>query len=308
VALGPQHRRRFETFGFLVLPGYLADDIGWITAEFEASFAAFADVHDGNFNTTASAIVNHSAGLSSLVDHPRIVCLFECLLGADWRFWGSSGHLYAGDTGWHPDGTCRSFRKIKVSLYLDPVTSDGGALRVIPGSHRVDPVPSDGAGPGARQFGEDARHAADAERAWGISPRRVPNVALDSSPGDVVVFDQNLVHASWGGSRRRRLLTLNGHTPVTSDAAAAELRQAINQHARHWMPAMLNGTIVDAASSPRLERIGQMLAHQDELAGLSAAAAAAGRAPSPGARLVGRFPGSDQPIWQLPRTILVDDR
>ena len=34
-----QQKRHFDTFGYLVLPGLLADDIGWITKEFEAVVA-----------------------------------------------------------------------------------------------------------------------------------------------------------------------------------------------------------------------------------------------------------------------------
>ena len=33
--LNEQQRRFFETFGYLVLPGLVTDDIDWITHEFE---------------------------------------------------------------------------------------------------------------------------------------------------------------------------------------------------------------------------------------------------------------------------------
>ena len=42
-----QQQRHFDTFGYLVLPGLLADDIGWITAEFEAVFRDRGIQHDG---------------------------------------------------------------------------------------------------------------------------------------------------------------------------------------------------------------------------------------------------------------------
>jgi hypothetical protein len=39
----------FETFGYLALPGALADDIAWVQHEFEAVWAARPDlVHDGS--------------------------------------------------------------------------------------------------------------------------------------------------------------------------------------------------------------------------------------------------------------------
>ena len=33
--LTQQQRQFFETFGYIVMPGLVADDIGWITSEFE---------------------------------------------------------------------------------------------------------------------------------------------------------------------------------------------------------------------------------------------------------------------------------
>ena len=48
------------------------------------------------------------------------------------------GNLYAGDTHWHSDGYgTRPVLSIKMAFYLDRVTRETGALRVIPGSHRV---------------------------------------------------------------------------------------------------------------------------------------------------------------------------
>ena len=46
-SLSEQQKRHFETFGYLVLPGLLADDIGWIREEFEAVFQDRGVVHDG---------------------------------------------------------------------------------------------------------------------------------------------------------------------------------------------------------------------------------------------------------------------
>jgi hypothetical protein len=44
--------RFFETFGFLKLPGLLADDIGWISDEFDAIWSRRSDIHhDGSHRT-----------------------------------------------------------------------------------------------------------------------------------------------------------------------------------------------------------------------------------------------------------------
>ena len=57
---------------------------------------------------------------------------------------------------------------IKIAFYLDPLTRDTGALRVIPGSHRVGEGFADG-------IEQDIR---DSGKIWGLSGREVPAVAL----------------------------------------------------------------------------------------------------------------------------------
>jgi len=46
-SLTPKQKAFFETFGYLVLPGLLADEIDWITEEFEAVFRDRRVEHDG---------------------------------------------------------------------------------------------------------------------------------------------------------------------------------------------------------------------------------------------------------------------
>jgi hypothetical protein len=169
---------------------------------------------------------------------------------------------------------------IKVSFYLDPVRREAGALRVIPGSHRLPADP----GSGARTFGDDARLAADAADQWGLGEREVPSVALEVDPGDVIAFNQNLVHASFGGGRRRRLFTINACTAANTPAAVEELRAYIDMHAKFWMGSMFDPVLVETAPPERRRRLEQTLAHQGNLARLSAQA-----------RLE-----MDRPAWKVP--------
>jgi ectoine hydroxylase-related dioxygenase (phytanoyl-CoA dioxygenase family) len=53
---------------------------------------------------------------------------------------------------------------------------------------------------------------------FGVEPRDVPCYPLESHPGDMVMFNQNLWHASFGGRTGRRMFTLNfGARPTTAD-------------------------------------------------------------------------------------------
>src|SRR5205823_12862887 len=75
--------------------------------------------------------------LSGLLDDDRIHGILVDLLGEEFNYMGSDGNYYVGETGWHSDGWLSTVRHVKIAFYLDPLTRETGALRVIPGSHRV---------------------------------------------------------------------------------------------------------------------------------------------------------------------------
>jgi hypothetical protein len=90
---------------------------------------------------------------------------------------------YFGSTGWHRDAES-STRSVGVFCYLDPLDAGSGALAVVPGSHHA-------------AFGDSV--------ASYLSPGSdVPGVALATRPGDAIVVDERLFHASSGGGVRRQ--------------------------------------------------------------------------------------------------------
>jgi hypothetical protein len=205
----------FETFGYLVLPGALKDDIGWIIDDFEAAWTARTDiVHDGSKRTMfPTNMISTSPRLTALLEHPVISETLDALIGDDWSFNGGDGNFYSGDTGWHHDHIVELAREqslvrhVKVAFYLDPLKRDTGALRVIPGSHHHG----------------DHYAAAIKNGLAGRDGRDIPSVAIESTPGDLVFFDHRLWHASYGGSNRRRMFTMNTYAGYHNEAE----RQAI---------------------------------------------------------------------------------
>jgi ectoine hydroxylase-related dioxygenase (phytanoyl-CoA dioxygenase family) len=214
-----QLRAFFVEFGYVVLPGLLRDEIGWITEEFEALLCDEGIVHDPARRTAVSACIERRERLCGIIDLPRLTELVAALLGDDWAYFSSDGNCYSGDTCWHEDsswvhGTC-----IKVPLYLDALTAETGALRLIPGSHRC----------GADRSGH-ARTAGRAQELWGVDAREVPCVVVRSSPGDVIAFDTNLMHASFGGGVRRRMIAIQFWTAFRTPDQFAEL----DRHMSNW--------------------------------------------------------------------------
>jgi hypothetical protein len=215
-------RHFFETFGFLVVPGAVRDEMGWIEPEFEQVFSDQNIVHDGQTRTMVLGFIARRERLCRLLELPIIEELLVSLLGPDATYIGSDGNYYTGDTQWHSDGRHTVGTFVKMAFYLDPVDGGSGALRVIPGSHRLtDPE-------------WDARQAASSQELWDIAGDRVPASVLQSEPGDLVVFNHNLMHSSWGGSEMRRMFTINLCKHCPSRAEFDELAEYISKRAESW--------------------------------------------------------------------------
>lgn len=252
MALTAQQRAFFETFGYLVFPGLLVDDVPWIIEGFEEIFARQGLTHEGTQRTIAGT--DTSERLCTLLDHPKVLDVASSLMGDDFNYLGGDANYYVGDTGWHSDGWHDVGLYVKMAFYLDPVTRDTGCLRVIPGSHRV-----------GNPWVEEVRKVGRPEENFGISGRDVPSVALESRPGDVVVFNHNLHHAAFGGGNQRRMFTLNLCRRADNPAELADLRGFINSAARFWVTQSHSDIMRRTASPARMRHLEQVIANEDEL-------------------------------------------
>jgi len=259
-ALTEPQRRFFDTFGFLRLPAALSDDLSWIRSEFEEIFEASGIVHDGSQRSCIVPLIDASARLCGLLDHPAVACVVKGLLGEDANYLGSDGNYYTGDTGWHADGQHQVGTFLKIALYLDPVDAGSGALRVIPGSHRVESLEW------------SARDAYDAEQLWGVAGPDVPSVVLASQPGDAVVFNHNIMHSAWGGSTRRPMFTMNWSARATTEAEVAELRHYLGAHLAPHGDQPYGPLMLETADASRMRHLDQVLAHKSVMAEHRAAA------------------------------------
>ncbi len=254
-----QQKQFFEAFGFLTLPGLLRDDIGWITEEFEAVFTGRGIAHDEMRRSIIVPFIDQREKLCTLLDHPLLLAPVKNLLGADFNYAGGDGNFYTGDTMWHSDGFHHVGLFLKVALYLDPVKRESGCLRVLPGSHRME----------ARPFWE-ANKPARAEEMWGVQPSALPDVALESQPGDVVVFNHNLWHAAFGGGTRRRMFTLNLCRRCDTPEEIADLEDYIAGGARFQVDSMHGEKMRTTAAPERWKHLRQVEEHEAHLPALSA--------------------------------------
>ena len=270
--ISEQQVRFFETFGYLSFPGAFADEAEAISEEFERVWAERGGGHEGreHDHKQRSAFVpfiDQSEYLSALIDDPRIDGVASALLGDDYNYETSDGNFYVGDTRWHSDGFARTkYRFLKFAFYLDPVTAESGCLRVIPGSHHR----RDGYANGLHKLMSTSR-VDQTEEAFGVSGPEVPAVALETQPGDLIMFNQDLKHASYGGGTRRRMFTINVSERF-EDEDLGTLRNDVASLVRFWAERAYGEAMVRTAGPDRMVHLEQRMANDDHLPGLVAKA------------------------------------
>ncbi len=94
--------------------------------------------------------------------------------------------------------------------------------------------------------------------------RDVPAYAVETEPGDLLVFDQNIKHAAFGGGTRRRMFTLN-FTPHYRDEDLGQLRELVSAQARFWIERNYGETLLATAGPARMRHLEQILANEDHL-------------------------------------------
>ena len=262
-----EHQKSFlDCFGYLSFPGLFKDEISEIIDAFEAIFTEngggdlHGRPHTGESRTCIIPFIDQSIYLSALMDDPRVNGLLMDLLGDDYTYTGSDGNYYAGDTAWHSDTDWSGVKRgkppktfYKIAFYLDPVDHDSGALRVIPGSHKYGDV-----------YAENLEKIASTPEAVGCSGNEIPAVVLASNPGDMLIFNQNLKHSAWGGSKKRRMFTLNCCSRYTEDETQY-LHNEIKQRARFWISDVYGPAMLETAGPERMRHLEQLLEHKQIL-------------------------------------------
>lgn len=206
--LSRQQKNFFDTFGYLVLPGLLRQNAADISAAFERLYAKddreIIDWrHEAHYMKSRRVLlqfIEREPELAALLNHPVIDGIFSGLLGGDYLYRASEGNIFTGDTYWHSDlyGAHFKYRHVKILLYLEPLDENSGAFRAIPGSHLF----------GDKFANLLERYVWKHEENYGLQKDEVPCVTIPTQPGDALVFDYRLKHATSHTQNNRRMFSI----------------------------------------------------------------------------------------------------
>jgi len=208
--LSPQQIHFFETFGFLKVPGLFAEDIDEIIDGFEELFdkqpvwETKEALHGDEKRLIIPGFIEQSPRLSRLQHDPRVVGAVQSVLGRDYIWSSSDGNLFYCESYWHPDDYAAPLHHyhVKLSFYLDDLTGHNGAIRIIPGSHFHQQTFS-------RTLRRAFKNEGGVNEIFGVNGSEIPSLVVESSPGDLIMWNFRTIHGSYNGGERRRLFSLN---------------------------------------------------------------------------------------------------
>jgi hypothetical protein len=258
----------FRLFGYLVLPkAFSPGEMLAITQEYERVFdSCRSDViewkhqaHHGSVRKVLPQFIDRSAMLSALVDDPRIHNIFSGLLGDNFDYRGSDANHFENSTVWHSDtyGALFKYLNVKIAIYLEEIGETTGCFRVIPGSHLFG---DQFANQLQKMLGEND----SLKDTLGMEDIAVPAQILPTRPGDLLVFDFRLKHATCfeGVAGLRRSFTICGSERI-ADQDIPKLRNEIRQAAQFGYRNYYGRQMMATATPERMVHLEQCLAQDD---------------------------------------------
>ena len=249
--LTPEQVAHFYAFGFLPLRQLLTSDE--VAAMKRESIEIFDEMRegrpvDGVKRQPVQPFFERRPFLSSLVEDDRIYGIGESLLGPDFFLIGTEGNLHVGDTQWHGmdlesaySDSPHRLQSVKVAFYMDALDKETGCLRIIPGSHRH---------PFADRL-QPLQHDDPGTMPFGVSGPEMPSVVLESQPGDILVFTENVFHGAFGGEDGRHQHAVSFMAAPVTEEQTAWLRRVYEgwNYALHPAEPFVN------SDRPRIRRL-----------------------------------------------------
>jgi hypothetical protein len=217
--LSPEQQRYFETFGFLALPRLFEREVDDLAAGFEGVFEnetnermeTYYPIHGNQRRVTIPSVVDKDPRLQWLRTDERVLGIARSLIGEPFEYADSDGSLFYCGTAWHADIYRAPWHQyhIKLYFYLDPLSRENGAIRMIPGTNHSSET-------FATRLRADLEDPERTEALYGVEGSELPSFALETNPGDLLLGNYKTLHASFGGVERRRMFTMSFRAPPTA--------------------------------------------------------------------------------------------
>tara|TARA_Y100001970_G_C14223501_1_gene854123 strand:+ start:1916 stop:2752 length:837 start_codon:yes stop_codon:yes gene_type:complete len=248
----------FHTFGYILLKGLFLEDIDQIEKSFSEIFRKKFKKQKIDFDKVericVPQFIDLNENLANLLDDERVLNIGESILGSDFNYMGSDGNYYNSNTSWHSDGWQCKILHIKLAFYLDNLKQDRGCLKVLPGSHYIKDEYSNYLNKSLTKscsfFKKNEQH--------------IPGISIETKPGDLICFNHNLKHCSYGGSKKRRMFTINLSQRYPKENLR-DLKDYINQGSRFWIDKAYGEIMLKSASKKRMKHLEQVLENDEEL-------------------------------------------
>lgn len=145
-----QQRQQWDEDGYIVVQAFEDDDLRRLQSAFDrCAAAAKADWLEGVAEGTKPGAhfdipnpVEQDPAFAELAEHPAYYGLIGDFLGESVAFQGAQVRTLPPSpvsyVGWHPDVGHDKPQHMKVQIYVEEVTLDGGAFAFVPGSHKPD--------------------------------------------------------------------------------------------------------------------------------------------------------------------------
>ncbi|GAA1931084.1 phytanoyl-CoA dioxygenase family protein [Streptantibioticus ferralitis] len=208
-----QRTRQLERFGFCVLPG----DATPLLLTLDEVFRTLLPDPSPVRRSTCFHAVERDERMAVI---GRAPALREVLTAAQAVSMVSSDvNRLVGDSYWHSDGFYDHGLYLRAVVYGERLHAGNGALRVIPGSHL----------PGSGWQGAAVRTLMRHDSELGLAGEEIPATVIDCEPGDVIVFNTNILHSAWGGAARRQWAWNFTRPPRSEPERRATARYILNR-------------------------------------------------------------------------------
>ena len=234
ITLTPVQQQMYHSFGFLLIRDFLAkpevqtlrDAVTRLKVEESGESDPLK--HRGR----VVGMFHQDHALRDLFDDPRLDAIARQLLPSDrgLRFLGDEYVSFSSPADWHPDmPTDAGFESLKFGFYLDDV-SQGGFLRVVPGSHHAELFQA------VEAFRKSTTPLPEMDAAHTCMTR----------PGDLLIFNLKLWHqgtANPEGTHRRVIFWSVGEPHERFDEYARNFHERNHRGGvdTPWPAGMLDG-------------------------------------------------------------------